>query len=87
MRYLWRDLQQPGRLVERITLSSFAKSFAPMVSALTMESPGSDQRLAPPRSPAAPPCQSWLERQNSISSPVQKLERAEFKQRLEQAKV
>jgi hypothetical protein len=47
MRYLWRDLGQPGRFVERITLASFSKPFAPMVAALTMESPGSDNRVAP----------------------------------------
>jgi len=47
MRYLWRELDQPGRIVERITLTSISKSFAPMVAALTMESPGSDSRLAP----------------------------------------
>jgi mono/diheme cytochrome c family protein len=48
MRYLWRNLGQPGRIVERITLSSFSKSFAPMVAAMTMESPGGENRLAPP---------------------------------------
>jgi hypothetical protein len=35
-------------MVERITLSSFAKSVAPMVAALTMEAPEKDQQLAPP---------------------------------------
>jgi hypothetical protein len=54
MRYLWRDLGQPGRMVERITLSSFSKSVAPMVAALTMESPERDTRLAwPPPSGGA----------------------------------
>lgn len=48
MRYLWRNLRQPGRTVERITLSSFAQSLAPLVAALTMESPEGDLRLAPP---------------------------------------
>jgi len=54
MRYLWRDLSQPGRVVERITLSSYAKSFAPMVAGLTMESSDSDGRLAPPPSSGGP---------------------------------
>jgi len=58
MRYLWRDLSQPGCIVKRITISSFSKSFAPMVSALTMESPGDDKQLAPPPlsgGPSTPP--------------------------------
>jgi mono/diheme cytochrome c family protein len=45
MRYLWRDLKQPGKVVERITLSSYANAIAPLVAGLTMESPGSDGRL------------------------------------------
>lgn len=47
MRYLWRELNQPGRIVERITLSSFGKSVAPMIAALTMESADAEKRVGP----------------------------------------
>jgi mono/diheme cytochrome c family protein len=48
LRYLWRDLTQPGRKVERLTLSSSGGDPAPMVAALTMEVPNSAGHLAPP---------------------------------------
>lgn len=48
MRYLWRDLTYPGRLVDHFTLTSFARRPAPMIAALTMESVGSNGKLLPP---------------------------------------
>jgi hypothetical protein len=47
MRYLWRDLDHPGRLVESLTLSSHARSVAPLVAALTIESPDTSGIVAP----------------------------------------
>ncbi len=48
LRYLWRDLGRPGRKVERLTLRSAGGGPAPMIAALTMETPGADGKLAPP---------------------------------------
>jgi hypothetical protein len=48
LRYLWRDLAQPGRKVERLTFTSSSGDVAPMVAALTMEAPNSTGHLAPP---------------------------------------
>ena len=48
MRYLWRDLKRPGKFIDHLTLSGFSKASAPMIAALTLESPGSDGRMAPP---------------------------------------
>jgi mono/diheme cytochrome c family protein len=45
LRYLWRDLRHPGRRVEQLTLSSPGGNPAPLVAALTMESPGADGRV------------------------------------------
>jgi hypothetical protein len=47
MRYLWRDLGQPGRKVERLALTSAGRNPAPLVAALTMELPEQGGRLAP----------------------------------------
>jgi type 1 glutamine amidotransferase/mono/diheme cytochrome c family protein len=48
MRYLWRDLAKPGLRIDKITLTSFGKKAAPLVAALTLESPAADGKLAPP---------------------------------------
>lgn len=55
LRYLWRDLNEPGEVVESITLSSSDKRFAPMVAALTMEVPDDEGHLAPPPMTGGPP--------------------------------
>jgi len=48
MRYLWRDLAKSGQHIEKITLASFGRKAAPLIAALTLESPGADGKLAPP---------------------------------------
>ncbi|MFM7265649.1 MAG: hypothetical protein ACKOZW_08710, partial [Cyanobium sp.] len=48
MRYLWRDLAKPGQRIDKITLVSFGKKAAPLIAALTLESPAADGKLAPP---------------------------------------
>ena len=48
MRYLWRDLKHPGKLIDHLTLSGFTKAPAPLIAALTLESPGADGRMAAP---------------------------------------
>ena len=48
MRYLWRDLKYAGRMVDHLTLASFARRPAPMIAALTMEAPGANGKVAPP---------------------------------------
>jgi mono/diheme cytochrome c family protein len=55
LRYLHRDLKHPGQIIERITLASFGKSVAPMVAGLTLESPDSEGKLAPPPLFGGPP--------------------------------
>ncbi len=47
LRYLWRDLKKPAATISRIVLSSAGNSCAPMVAAITLESPGKDGRMAP----------------------------------------
>lgn len=48
MRYLWRDLKHPGKRIDHLTLSGFTKAPAPMIAALTLESPGADGRMTTP---------------------------------------
>jgi type 1 glutamine amidotransferase len=48
MRYLWRELAKPSLRIDKITLTSFGQKAAPMVAALTLESPAADGKLAPP---------------------------------------
>ncbi len=48
IRYLWRDLKKPDVPVEKIVLSSAGIAPAPMVAAITLESPGKDGTMAPP---------------------------------------
>lgn len=47
LRYLWRDLGQPGRNVERLSLISAGRKPAPLVAAVTIELPDAGSRLAP----------------------------------------
>jgi hypothetical protein len=54
MRYLWRDLAKPGHRIDKISLTSFGKKAAPMVAAITLESPAADGKLAPPPSIGGP---------------------------------
>jgi len=48
LHYLWRDLGQPGRQIERLRLVSANGNPVPLVAALTMEWPEPTGRLAPP---------------------------------------
>lgn len=54
MRYLWRDLKKPGAAIEKITLHGHNRRAAPMIAALTMESPDHDGKLAPPPATGGP---------------------------------
>ncbi|MES2924451.1 MAG: PVC-type heme-binding CxxCH protein [Verrucomicrobiota bacterium] len=47
LRYLWRDLKKPAATISKIILSSGGNACAPMVAAITLESPGKDGRMAP----------------------------------------
>ena len=47
LRYLWRDLKKPAATISKIVLSSAGNSSAPMVAAITFESPGKGGRMAP----------------------------------------
>jgi len=50
LRYLWRNLKKPSAVVEKLVLTSADKTPAPLVAAITLESPGKDGAM-----PAAPP--------------------------------
>ena len=42
IRYLWRDLKKPGRVISKLVLSSAGKVPAPMIAAITLESANKD---------------------------------------------
>jgi putative membrane-bound dehydrogenase-like protein len=47
LRYLWRDLKKPTAMISKITLTSPGAASAPMVAAITLESPAKDGQMAP----------------------------------------
>ncbi|MES2477343.1 MAG: PVC-type heme-binding CxxCH protein [Verrucomicrobiota bacterium] len=47
IRYLWRDLKKPTATISTIVLSSASNACAPMVAAITLESPSKDGRMSP----------------------------------------
>ncbi|GAA5126055.1 ThuA domain-containing protein [Luteolibacter yonseiensis] len=47
VRYLWRDLKKPAVLISKITLTSPGTASAPMVAAITLESPAKDGKMSP----------------------------------------
>lgn len=55
LRYLWRDLKKPTATISKITLSSAGNACAPMVAAITLESPNKVGRMAPAPAEGGPP--------------------------------
>jgi putative membrane-bound dehydrogenase-like protein len=47
MRYLWRDLEKPAAVIEKLVISSADKAAAPMIAAITLESANKEGAMAP----------------------------------------
>jgi putative membrane-bound dehydrogenase-like protein len=47
LRYLWRDLKKADAVIEKLVIESAGKIPAPMIAAITLESPGSAGAMAP----------------------------------------
>jgi len=54
VRYLWRDLGKPSVVIEKLIVSSTASIPAPMIAALTLESPSRDGAMTPPPAEGGP---------------------------------
>ncbi|RYD24774.1 MAG: c-type cytochrome, partial [Verrucomicrobiaceae bacterium] len=54
VRYLWRDLEKPTVPIEKIIISSTASAPAPMIAAITLESPAKDGSMPPAPSEGGP---------------------------------
>ena len=54
MRYLWRDLKKPSAVIEKLVISSADKIAAPMIAAITLESPDKEGAMAEPPAEGGP---------------------------------
>ncbi len=54
LRYLWRELEKPEVTINKLVLTSAAKSPAPMTAAITLESPGKGGEMAAPPAEGGP---------------------------------
>lgn len=54
MRYLWRDLGKPSEVIEKLVISSSAAPSAPMIAAITLESPSKEGEMPPAPSEGGP---------------------------------
>jgi putative membrane-bound dehydrogenase-like protein len=58
MRYLWRDLEEADAVIEKLVLISHARTAAPMIAAITLESASTDGKLAAPPADGGPDFQA-----------------------------
>ncbi|QJE95935.1 PVC-type heme-binding CxxCH protein [Luteolibacter luteus] len=54
MRYLWRDLKKPSAVIEKLVITSADRQAAPMIAAITLESPNKEGAMAAPPADGGP---------------------------------